>query len=94
MAFWMSSLVISLPAIFSSIFFTLVYWSMQNCTPQSAKRFWGWARKMVGILSPMATRKFWLMGRRVSQMVGVITPSSWSMVPSSSISRASWAMVQ
>ena len=67
---------------------------MQNCLPQSAKRFWGWARKMQGSFSLMATRMFWLMGRSVSQMVGVITPSSRSIVPSSSISRSSWAMVQ
>ena len=49
---------------------------------------------MHGSFSLMATRMFWLMGRSVSQMVGVMTPSSRSIVPSSSISRSSWAMVQ
>ena len=64
------------PEIFSSSFFTLVYWETQNCRPLASKRFWGCARKMTGILSLMATRKFWLMGRSVSQMVGVMMPSS------------------
>ena len=47
-----------------------------------SKRFWGWAKKITAILSPMDTRKFWLMGRSVSQMVGVMMPSRSSMVPS------------
>ena len=53
-----------------------MYWSTVNCRPKAGLRYWGWARKMQGNLSLMATRMFWLMGRRVSQMVGVMTPSS------------------
>ncbi len=94
MAVRRASSVMVLPEIFSSSPFTCWYWSMVNWSPKVGLRCWGWARKMQGSLPSMATRKFWLMGRRVSQMVGVIRPSRSSRVPSSSISRASWAMVQ
>ena len=34
------------------------------------------SRKITFILSPIATRKFWLIGRNVSQIVGVMIPSN------------------